>query len=139
MAGLVLGILTGMRGLCNGLGPALFGLFFYFSNVQLQDIESVSVAAAGMKSSTPSIVNSTSHVMEVCSIISIYPLSRSYTSISRFIYIHSLIHIHPSSICIYTTYLFRLDILKDFHFSLVSYRFYWLYSLRYVLMTKVLY
>ena len=35
--GLVLGILTGMRGLCNGLGPALFGLLFWMFNVSLSD------------------------------------------------------------------------------------------------------
>ena len=32
--GVVLGILTGMRGLCMGLGPALFGLF-YLSHIHL--------------------------------------------------------------------------------------------------------
>ena len=46
VVGVVLGILTGMRGLCNGLGPALFGLFFYLSNVHLDQDESVSVAGA---------------------------------------------------------------------------------------------
>ena len=35
--GVVLGILTGMRGLCNGLGPALFGLLFWMFNVNLSD------------------------------------------------------------------------------------------------------
>ena len=35
--GVVLGILTGMRGLCNGLGPALFGLLFWLFNVNLSD------------------------------------------------------------------------------------------------------
>lgn len=35
--GVVLGILTGMRGLCNGLGPALFGLLFWMFNVKLSD------------------------------------------------------------------------------------------------------
>lgn len=29
------GMVTGMRGLCNGLGPAMFGLVFYMFNVDL--------------------------------------------------------------------------------------------------------
>ena len=46
--GVVLGILTGMRGLCNGLGPALFGILFYLSDVQLDSYQSaeLSVTAA---------------------------------------------------------------------------------------------
>jgi len=35
--GLVQGIITGMRGLCNGLGPALYGLIFYLFHVDLND------------------------------------------------------------------------------------------------------
>ncbi|XP_042907151.1 hippocampus abundant transcript 1 protein isoform X2 [Parasteatoda tepidariorum] len=33
--GLVQGIITGMRGLCNGLGPALYGFIFYLFHVDL--------------------------------------------------------------------------------------------------------
>uniref|UniRef100_A0A6Q2XC02 Major facilitator superfamily (MFS) profile domain-containing protein n=1 Tax=Esox lucius TaxID=8010 RepID=A0A6Q2XC02_ESOLU len=33
--GLVQGMITGIRGLCNGLGPALYGLIFYMFNVEL--------------------------------------------------------------------------------------------------------
>ena len=29
------GIITGIRGLCNGLGPALFGLMFFIFHVDL--------------------------------------------------------------------------------------------------------
>ena len=36
--GVALGILTGMRGLCNGLGPALFGLLFWLFNVSLSEV-----------------------------------------------------------------------------------------------------
>ena len=32
---MVLGILTGMRGLCNGLGPAIFGFLFWVFHVNL--------------------------------------------------------------------------------------------------------
>ena len=37
--------MTGIRGLCNGLGPALFGLIFYLFHVDLNettDIDSIS-------------------------------------------------------------------------------------------------
>lgn len=32
-------MVTGMRGLCNGLGPAMFGLIFYMFHVDLNDGE----------------------------------------------------------------------------------------------------
>lgn len=35
--GLVQGMVTGMRGLCNGLGPAMFGVIFYMFHVDLND------------------------------------------------------------------------------------------------------
>lgn len=31
------GMVTGMRGLCNGLGPAMFGIIFYIFHVDLND------------------------------------------------------------------------------------------------------
>ncbi|CAG7785570.1 unnamed protein product [Allacma fusca] len=33
--GLAQGMITGMRGLCNGLGPAFFGLVFYFFHIDI--------------------------------------------------------------------------------------------------------
>ncbi|XP_066506968.1 hippocampus abundant transcript-like protein 1 [Hoplias malabaricus] len=36
--GLVQGIITGIRGLCNGLGPALYGFIFFLFNVELSGI-----------------------------------------------------------------------------------------------------
>jgi len=33
-------MITGMRGLCNGLGPAVFGVIFYLFNVDLNDMHS---------------------------------------------------------------------------------------------------
>lgn len=36
-AGVAQGIITGIRGLCNGLGPALFGFIFYLFHVDLNE------------------------------------------------------------------------------------------------------
>ena len=35
------GVVTGIRGLCNGLGPALFGFIFYLFHVDLNDTTDV--------------------------------------------------------------------------------------------------
>ena len=35
--GVAQGILTGIRGLCNGLGPALYGFIFFLFHVDLND------------------------------------------------------------------------------------------------------
>ena len=37
LTGVAQGIVTGTRGLCNGLGPALFGFIFYLFNVDLNE------------------------------------------------------------------------------------------------------
>ena len=34
---MVQGIVTGIRGLCNGIGPAMYGLVFYLFHVDLSD------------------------------------------------------------------------------------------------------
>ncbi|KAG7282380.1 hypothetical protein CRUP_029701 [Coryphaenoides rupestris] len=39
--GVVQGMVTGIRGLCNGLGPALYGFIFFLFNVELSDIQTV--------------------------------------------------------------------------------------------------
>ena len=36
-SGVAQGVVTGIRGLCNGLGPALFGLIFYLFHVDLNE------------------------------------------------------------------------------------------------------
>lgn len=36
-SGVAQGVVTGIRGLCNGLGPALFGFIFYLFNVDLNE------------------------------------------------------------------------------------------------------
>ncbi|XP_004004514.2 hippocampus abundant transcript-like protein 1 isoform X1 [Ovis aries] len=37
--GVAQGIITGIRGLCNGLGPALYGFIFYMFHVELTELE----------------------------------------------------------------------------------------------------
>ena len=37
LPGVAQGVVTGIRGLCNGLGPALFGLIFYLFHVDLNE------------------------------------------------------------------------------------------------------
>lgn len=37
MTGVAQGVITGIRGLCNGLGPALYGLVFYVFHVNLNE------------------------------------------------------------------------------------------------------
>uniref|UniRef100_A0A8C9WIL7 Si:ch211-87m7.2 n=2 Tax=Scleropages formosus TaxID=113540 RepID=A0A8C9WIL7_SCLFO len=39
--GVVQGIITGIRGLCNGLGPALYGFIFFLFNVELNEMVAV--------------------------------------------------------------------------------------------------
>ncbi|CAI5787003.1 abundant transcript 1 isoform X1 [Podarcis lilfordi] len=39
--GVVQGIITGIRGLCNGLGPALFGFIFFLFHVELTELAPV--------------------------------------------------------------------------------------------------
>lgn len=36
-SGVAQGVVTGIRGLCTGLGPALFGFIFYLFDVDLND------------------------------------------------------------------------------------------------------
>jgi len=45
--GVAQGVITGIRGLCNGLGPALFGLIFFMFDVDLNDHPVPETAASG--------------------------------------------------------------------------------------------
>lgn len=40
-AGVVQGMITGIRGLCNGLGPALYGFIFFLFNVELNTMDPI--------------------------------------------------------------------------------------------------
>lgn len=57
--GVVQGMITGIRGLCNGLGPALYGFVFYLFHVELTDTDN------SEKSAKANMVNPTD---EVCTI-----------------------------------------------------------------------
>jgi len=54
--GLVQGIITGIRGLCNGLGPAMYGLIFYLFHVDLNE------KVGGGKNESS---NSTTHTLDL--------------------------------------------------------------------------
>lgn len=47
--GCVQGMITGIRGLCNGLGPALYGFIFFLFNVELNELDPMT----GRNKSTP--------------------------------------------------------------------------------------
>jgi hypothetical protein len=52
-------MITGVRGLCNGLGPALYGLIFYLFNVNLNDKDGVKLSHSG------SHTNETTHIEDI--------------------------------------------------------------------------
>lgn len=61
--GVVQGIITGMRGLCSGLGPAVFGFIFYLFHVDLSqeqgdDISQRPNGSAAGNGSTPHVTSS---------------------------------------------------------------------------------
>jgi hypothetical protein len=76
-AGAVQGIITGIRGLCNGLGPALFGLMFFIFHVDLDSPKpgsSVKTNSTSTKISTgdPSLRVSTNYILIETNIISLF-------------------------------------------------------------------
>ncbi|GAA6091223.1 MFSD14 family MFS transporter, partial [Tachysurus ichikawai] len=54
--GVVQGMITGIRGLCNGLGPALYGFVFYLFHVELNEMDAAGGAEKGTK---PNMANPT--------------------------------------------------------------------------------
>ncbi len=64
--GVALGILTGMRGLCNGLGPAIFGFLFWVFHVNLGEAVGVGKSAVGLSPGHSSTANiSVAPIIEV--------------------------------------------------------------------------
>ncbi|KAF4089450.1 hypothetical protein AMELA_G00066170 [Ameiurus melas] len=56
MLGVVQGMITGIRGLCNGLGPALYGFVFYLFHVELNEMDA---AGGAEKDTKPNMANPT--------------------------------------------------------------------------------
>uniref|UniRef100_A0A8C2CSV6 Hippocampus abundant transcript 1a n=1 Tax=Cyprinus carpio TaxID=7962 RepID=A0A8C2CSV6_CYPCA len=54
--GVVQGMITGIRGLCNGLGPALYGFVFYLFHVELSEMDPAEGPEKGAK---PNMANPT--------------------------------------------------------------------------------
>ncbi|XP_066537717.1 MFSD14 family MFS transporter [Hoplias malabaricus] len=54
--GVVQGMITGIRGLCNGLGPALYGFVFYLFHVELNEMDPADGPGKGAK---PNMANPT--------------------------------------------------------------------------------
>ncbi|XP_063074526.1 MFSD14 family MFS transporter [Engraulis encrasicolus] len=54
--GVVQGMITGIRGLCNGLGPALYGFVFYLFHVELNEMDPAESPERGAK---PNMANPT--------------------------------------------------------------------------------
>ncbi|KAI4892971.1 hypothetical protein NFI96_021861, partial [Prochilodus magdalenae] len=54
--GVVQGMITGIRGLCNGLGPALYGFVFYLFHVELNEMDPADSPDKGVK---PNMANPT--------------------------------------------------------------------------------
>ncbi|XP_003199082.1 hippocampus abundant transcript-like protein 1 isoform X1 [Danio rerio] len=68
--GAVQGIITGIRGLCNGLGPFLFGFIFFLFNVELNDISTVqSNSAVTPDTKQKSVVPGPPFVFGACTVV----------------------------------------------------------------------
>lgn len=61
--GVMQGMVTGMRGLCNGLGPAMFGVIFYLFHVDLNDEHTQSMMHHNHNADA-SVKNETINIME---------------------------------------------------------------------------
>ncbi|KAI2810328.1 Hippocampus abundant transcript 1 protein [Blomia tropicalis] len=68
--GLVQGIITGIRGLCNGLGPCAFGLVFNLFNVDLNSENSPPISLTqNLKNSTPNLLRNSSFSSHIYGIL----------------------------------------------------------------------
>lgn len=66
--GLVQGMVTSMRGLCNGLGPAVYGFIFYLFHVDLNEGEAKIQSGSVPTNLTLHIPD---HIPQVCFILRI--------------------------------------------------------------------
>ena len=66
VAGVAQGVLTGIRGLCNGLGPALYGFIFYLFHVDLNKGEEVTKHPVTTNNTSYSDILHSLHEVSVC-------------------------------------------------------------------------
>ena len=59
------GVITGVRGLCNGLGPALYGFIFYLFHIDMNDHKDDDVPMSQFNQSD-SGMGYLHHLHEVC-------------------------------------------------------------------------
>lgn len=72
--GVVQGMITGIRGLCNGLGPALYGFVFYLFHVELNDIDAAGGAEKGTKPNMANPTDEVSHTFSLSLLFTPYPM-----------------------------------------------------------------
>lgn len=65
--GVAQGMITGIRGLCNGLGPALYGFIFFLFNVELNDMEPV--AGRPAQSTKKSVIPGPPFLFGACAVL----------------------------------------------------------------------
>lgn len=78
--GVAQGIITGIRGLCNGLGPALFGFIFYLFHVDLNE-------TSDTQSDVNSSENNTYH--QISSAIQVHKFQLDFMSWMIYFYLSS--------------------------------------------------
>ncbi|KAI4882820.1 hypothetical protein NFI96_025044 [Prochilodus magdalenae] len=67
--GAVQGMITGIRGLCNGLGPAFFGFIFFLFNVELNEMGPVDHDPASTPSNESSVIPGPPFLFGACTVL----------------------------------------------------------------------
>ncbi|XP_031426943.1 hippocampus abundant transcript-like protein 1 [Clupea harengus] len=67
--GAVQGMVTGIRGLCNGLGPAFFGLIFFLFNVELNEIDPTGQSSVPKDPSERPVIPGPPFLFGACSVV----------------------------------------------------------------------
>uniref|UniRef100_A0A8C1ED48 Hippocampus abundant transcript 1 protein n=2 Tax=Cyprinus carpio TaxID=7962 RepID=A0A8C1ED48_CYPCA len=88
--GVVQGMITGIRGLCNGLGPALYGFVFYLFHVELSEMDPAEGPEKGGKPNMSAIIPGPPFLFGACSVL----LS---LLVALFIPEHNALNLRPGS------------------------------------------